>query len=90
MIALLIGGGQTDPELIAAFRENWLLPRRNAATEVIQKGMAEGELRADIAVGVVIDALYSPLFYRLPLKHKPLTLDFVDELVDVVMKGMSP
>jgi AcrR family transcriptional regulator len=89
IIAMLIGGGQTDAELIAAFRENWLMPRRQAASEVFKKGMEQGKLRSDVDMEVAIDALYSPLFYRLLLKHAPLTQDFVDELVDVVMKGLA-
>jgi AcrR family transcriptional regulator len=89
IIAVLIGGGQTDAKLIEAFRENWLIPRRKAASEVFKKGVECGELRADVNVEVAIDALYSPLFYRLLLRHAPLTQDFVDELVDVVMKGLA-
>jgi AcrR family transcriptional regulator len=89
IIAMLIGGGQTDPELIEAFRENWLMPRRKVASEVFNKGVERGELRSDVDVEVAIDALYSPLFYRFLLRHAPLTEDFVDELADVVMKGLS-
>jgi hypothetical protein len=40
-------------------------------------------------VEVAIDALYSPLFYRLLLKHQPLTDKLVNELVDVVMSGLA-
>ena len=89
VIATLIGGGQTDAELIAAFRENWLSGRRATCGEVFKKGVERGELRADVDIEVAIDALYSPLFYRLLLKHAPLTDSFVDELVDVVMKGLA-
>ncbi|KAM3099487.1 TetR/AcrR family transcriptional regulator [Phormidesmis sp. 146-12] len=89
IIAMLIGGGQTDTELMEAFRENWLMPRRKVASEVFNKGVERGELRSDVDVEVAIDSLYSPLFYRLLLRHAPLTQDFVDELVDVVMKGLS-
>ncbi|MBW4541375.1 MAG: TetR/AcrR family transcriptional regulator [Myxacorys chilensis ATA2-1-KO14] len=89
IIAMLIGGGQTDPELMEAFRDNWLMPRRKVASEVFNKGVERGELRSDVDVEVAIDALYSPLFYRLLLRHAPLTQDFVDELVDVVMKGLA-
>jgi AcrR family transcriptional regulator len=89
IIAMLIGGGQTDTELMEAFRENWLMPRRKVASEVFNKGVERGELRSDVDVEVAIDALYSPLFYRLLLRHAPLTEDFVDELVDVVMKGLA-
>lgn len=89
IIAMLIGGGQTDAELMAAFRDNWLLPRRQAASQVFKRGIELGELRSDVDIEVAIDALYSPLFYRLLLRHAPLSSEFVDELVDVVMKGLA-
>ncbi len=88
VLASVIGCGQAEEELIAAFRENWLIPRRKDAKRIFQRGVERGELRSDIDVEVAIDALYSPLFYRLLLKHQPLTEKFVDELVDVVMKGL--
>ena len=88
VLASVIGCGQAEEELIAAFRENWLIPRRKDAKRIFQRGVERGELRSDVDVEVAIDALYSPLFYRLLLKHQPLTEKFVDELVDVVMKGL--
>ncbi|MBE9048069.1 TetR/AcrR family transcriptional regulator [Pleurocapsales cyanobacterium LEGE 10410] len=89
VLASVIGCGQADEELIAAFRENWLIPRREAAKEIFQRGVERGELKADVDPEIAIDALYSPLFYRLLLKHQPLTNKFVNELVDVVMNGFA-
>lgn len=89
VIATLIGGGQTDPEIIEAFRANWLSPRRFDCSQVIKKGIERGELRSDVDIEAVIDALYSPLFYRLLLKHAPLTEDFVDKLINIVMPGLN-
>ncbi|MGB3405778.1 MAG: TetR/AcrR family transcriptional regulator [Microcoleaceae cyanobacterium] len=89
VLASVIGCGQADEELIAAFRENWLIPRRKDAIAIFQRGIERGQLRADINAEVAIDALYSPLFYRLLLKHQPLTTELVNELVDVVMNGLA-
>ncbi|MEM8722290.1 MAG: TetR/AcrR family transcriptional regulator [Cyanobacteria bacterium P01_G01_bin.39] len=89
VLANVIGCGQADQELIAAFRENWLIPRRKDAQQIWQRGVDRGELRADLDVEVAIDALYSPLFYRLLLKHQPLTEEFIDELVGLAMKGIA-
>jgi len=88
IIATIIGGAQMDAELIEAFRDNWLMPRRKDAKQVFKRGVARGELRKDVDLDVAIDLLYSPLFYRLLLKHAPLTEDFVDDLVDGVMQGL--
>lgn len=88
VLANVIGCGQADEELIAAFRENWLIPRRKDAKRIFQRGVERGELREGIDPEVAIDALYSPLFYRLLLKHQPLTEKLVNELVDLVMEGI--
>lgn len=89
VLANVIGCGQADAELITAFRENWLTPRREDAKRIFQRGVERGELRKDIDAEVAIDALYSPLFYRLLLKHQPLTNEFVDGLLDVAFKGLE-
>jgi AcrR family transcriptional regulator len=89
VLASVIGCGQADEELIVAFRENWLIPRRKDAQQIFQRGVKRGELRADVDTEVAIDALYSPLFYRLLLKHQPLTDKLVNELVDVVINGLA-
>ena len=88
VLANVIGCGQADEELITAFRENWLTPRRKDAKRIFQRGVERGELREDMDEEIAIDALYSPLFYRLLLKHQPLTDKFVNKLVDLVMNGL--
>ena len=88
VLASVIGCGQANEELIAAFRENWLIPRRKDAKLIFKRGVERGELK-EVDEEVVIDALYSPLFYRLLLKHQPLTQKFVDDLVDVVIEGIT-
>jgi len=88
ILASVVGCGQADKVLIEAFRENWLLPRREDAKRIFQRGVERGELRNDIDAELAIDTLYSPLFYRLLLKHLPLSETFVDEIIDVVFNGL--
>ena len=89
VLANVIGCGQANEDLITAFRNNWLLPRREDAKRIFQRGVERGEIRNDLDVEVAIDALYSPLFYRLLLKHQPLTYEFIDGLLDVAFKGLE-
>ena len=89
VLANVIGCGQADDELITAFRDHWLTPRREDAKRIFQRGVERGELRKGIDPEVAIDALYSPLFYRLLLRHQPLSKKLVNELVDVVMNGLA-
>ena len=89
VLANVIGCGQADAELIEVYLENWLTPRREDAKRIFQRGVERGELKKGIDAEIAIDALYSPLFYRLLLKHQPLTKKFVDELVDVIIGGLK-
>lgn len=89
VLANVIGCGQANEELMVAFRKNWLLPRREDAQQIFQRGVTKGQLKEGIDIEVAIDALYSPLFYRLLLKHQPLTNKFVDRLLDIVLRGLE-
>src|SRR5277367_695380 len=47
VIAAVIGAGQSDPEIIEAFRAHWVEPRRREARVLIAQGVKAGEIRAD-------------------------------------------
>ena len=88
LMTMLIGCGQEDPELVEAFRTNYMAARRAEATQVLLRGMRRGELRSDVYPDVALDALYGPIFFRLMVAHAPLTPDFVDAVCDAVMNGL--
>src|ERR1700675_3828308 len=44
IVAALLAGGQSDPELIEAFRERFLWPKRRQAYKTLQRGIARGEI----------------------------------------------
>src|ERR1017187_1999931 len=46
VVAALVAGGQSDPELIEAFRDRFLWPRRKQAYQTLQRGIDRGELPA--------------------------------------------
>src|SRR5439155_24360431 len=56
-IALLIGGGQSNPEMIEAFRSRWMEPRRLEAREIIRRAARRCELRGNIDAGLAFDPL---------------------------------
>ncbi|MEL6580984.1 MAG: TetR/AcrR family transcriptional regulator C-terminal ligand-binding domain-containing protein [Cyanobacteria bacterium J06621_12] len=89
VLANVIGCGQANEELMAAFRDNWLTPRREDAKRIFKRGIERGEFKEEIDVEAAIDALYSSLFYRLLLKHQPLTNKLVDQLLDIVFEGLE-
>ncbi len=46
IVAALLGAGQSDPELLEAFRERFLRPRRQEAYKTLRRGIERGELPA--------------------------------------------
>ncbi len=44
VVAALLAGGQSDPELLEAYRERFLWPRRKQAYQTLQRGVDRGEL----------------------------------------------
>jgi AcrR family transcriptional regulator len=76
----LVAESQHDPALAEAIRDRLIAGRRAASREVFERGIARGELRADLDTEVAIDALYGALYYRLLVSHEPLESDYADAL----------
>jgi AcrR family transcriptional regulator len=85
MIAL----GQFDAETRRVFIEGYLEPRRHAAKQVIQRGVAQGEFRRSIDPDVAVDALYGPIFHRMLTTHAPIDDGFAEAHVALVMDGLA-
>lgn len=85
----LLGGGQSDPELLEAFRNRWLIPRRIEAIGILQRAIDREQLPSDIDRHMLLDALYGPLYFRMLAGHGAVSTAFVDELCDVVFNGAT-
>jgi AcrR family transcriptional regulator len=88
VLRALLGGGQSDPELIEAFRSHWMEPRRVKCREILCRAVRNGEMRSDINIDLAMDALYGPFYLRFLVKHLPLDDSFVDQLCDSVFDGL--
>jgi AcrR family transcriptional regulator len=84
----LIADAQAQDEIATAIREQWLRPRRAVAADLIRRGVAEGEFRADLDVEVTLDLLFAPVYYRLLLGHEPMTDAFATATVEYAVTGL--
>jgi AcrR family transcriptional regulator len=89
LIRALLAESQFDPELAAALRERWTMPRRRMAIAYFQEGIRNGFLRADVDPNAMIDVLYAPIYYRLQMSTGPLSDAYIDEIFEHAMKGLS-
>jgi AcrR family transcriptional regulator len=88
IMADLIAEGQSEPDILKDLFERHIGLRRTAAIAEIEQGIASGELRRDVNAGLLIDALFGAIYYRLLLKSGPLTKQYGNELVDQVMRPL--
>lgn len=64
LIGGLVAEEERHPELIAAFRETILLPRREIVMTLIRRGQERGDLRRDVEPEAALDALAGALLAR--------------------------
>jgi AcrR family transcriptional regulator len=89
IVAALIGGGQSDPELIEAFRDRFMMPRRQEAYVTLRRGISRGELPEDLDLDLTLDTLYGALYMRFLIRQSGLTEEYVDEVVGLVIDGAT-
>jgi len=90
IVSAILAGGQSDRDLIAAFRERFLWPRRREAYTTLRRGILRGELRKNVDMDLLLDSLYGPIYMRFLIRHDQLTPDFVDHLCELVLSGVRP
>ncbi len=82
----LMAEAQLDP----AFHDSYVALHRawwGPIGDVLERGIARGELRADLDLQVLIDLLLGASWYRLLLEHAPLDQSAADRIVDAVLVG---
>jgi len=90
IVSAILAAGQSDKDLIEAFRERFLWPRRREAYATLRRGIERGELRRDLDPDLLLDSLYGPIYMRFLIQHDHLTPEFVDRLCELVLDGVRP
>jgi AcrR family transcriptional regulator len=86
IVAALLAGGQSDAELIEAFRERFLWPKRRQAYKTLERAIDRGELPVGSDLDLLLDSLYGPIYMRFLIRHAELTEDFADQLCGLILK----
>jgi len=83
----LIAEAQVNPETRTAFLAEFAERRREVTRRILRRAIQRGELRADTDIDLVIDALGGAVTFRLMQGHAPLSAEFADALVTLVLFG---
>jgi AcrR family transcriptional regulator len=86
----LVADLAADPELGQIYMTQYLVPRRAAVTQVLQRGVDRGELAADADLDFVYDLLLGPLFLRAVVWGQPLSPEAAEHTVEVVLAAFPP
>ncbi|UKY49822.1 TetR/AcrR family transcriptional regulator [Streptomyces inhibens] len=82
--------GANDEELSRTFVGRLLEPGIRVYVERLRAAQEAGEVDADIDVRVAAEMVLSPFSQRWLMRTGELTYDFVDTLVDQVLRGLRP
>ena len=82
----IIAAAQSDTKVAEAFLSIWVRPRRDFAIHGMRR--YAGQLPDGIDFETIMDAIYGPLYYRLLISHAPMTVEFANEVTDLVWAGM--
>jgi AcrR family transcriptional regulator len=85
----LIADLATDPELGERYINEYLVPRRDAVWEVLERGIERGELEPDADLAFVYDLLIGPLFMRAVVWGQRLSPDAAEATTDVVLAAFG-
>jgi len=54
---------------------------------LLERCIADGAIESPDDMELTLDLVFGPLFYRLLMGHAPITRDFVDRLLDAVIRA---
>ena len=89
IVAAVIAAGQSDADLLEAFRARFLRPRRQEAYRTLRRGIERGELPENLDLDLVLDTLYGAIYMRFLIRHDELSEHYVNEVCRMVLEGAA-
>ncbi|WP_017579408.1 TetR/AcrR family transcriptional regulator [Nocardiopsis valliformis] len=81
---------QHDEEFARAVTERLIQPNSEAVRARLRSGQDAGQLAPDADLDLAVEMLNGPINHRWLLRTGPLTHEYVDRLVDTVLRGLRP
>ena len=88
-VASMLAAADSASELSKAFRNHFVLARRAEGKLLLERAIADKQVRGSVNLEVALDMLYGPVFFRLLLGHAPLDEEFMDSVLDEALAGLA-
>ncbi len=88
MVGTFIVEKARNPELLRLVRERVIGPRLRLVRAVVERGMACGEIRADVDPEIVADVVFGAFVTRY-MHGEPISDDWMESTVDAVLLGIA-
>lgn len=88
VLAAMLGGARTDPELARALSARWLRPRRAWGMQRMKDAIAAGECRAGVQAPAALAVIYGPLYTPLLFGERVPSAEQVDATLDIAFTGI--
>lgn len=88
-VAMMIAASDPETGLSKAFRNHFILARREEGRSLLNRAIELGELRSGIDVELALDEIYGAVFFRLLLGNARLDEVFVKQLLKQVIAGLA-
>jgi AcrR family transcriptional regulator len=82
---------KSSPKLWKAYHAAVVEPRRRSTLDVLRRGQANGEIRADVDVDLANDLFMGPMLVRAVIRlDAGLDEGLSEQIVDTVLQGLGP
>jgi AcrR family transcriptional regulator len=89
VLRALVSEAGRAPEISVVGRAFWH-QRFGLATEIVRRAAGRGELPPDVDPRLLLEMLVAPLFLRLLVTAEPVTPEYVDEVLGLLLPASSP
>jgi AcrR family transcriptional regulator len=84
VLRAMMAEAQRDPEFLVAFREQVILPRREALASLIDRARARKEIRVDADEDLLVDLGFGVMWYRMLTEERSIGDHLAAQLAEVI------
>lgn len=90
VLPALVADLADDEALRSSFLDAVFHTRRTTTARTLAAAVERGEVRPDVDLDFVLDALAAPIYFRALFRHLPLSGELVEQTVDMVLDHIRP